>query len=434
MQLQQALFCNCIKTMRLAIISWNADKLIFSDTCYKSGSDSDDSISSVLSTTLTSTLSSTISRFSQRSVNGLSDGTGRSSQRNNAVWPDDANYSSKGCVELDFWPLIEGRIVNSYYRPDIVILCTQEEPLDGITHSQLLLGHMADIGYILRTSKYVQTSSKDCLQTSIYVKHNYLDQRIDVQTKVLLESTNLSRKHGALELTLIMDDLDISIINVHLPYNRFLNKSLLNKIVGEFVFDSSAPSVYFLAGSFNPEHSINNKLLQQVIKSPLDYTRYDSLNQNISRFLIREGVDGSGPNFAPTCKLSKKRQTSVDSDVDEKMLLKPFNHSVYRHNGDSGHHRDKSNIRQSNRKQTLVQQADHRAIADDFNLGFKTNWRWCDRILYGAHNRRYEVECVNYDRIDDPATSLRYLDHAIVCGSYYIEDQEMVSASGNAYI
>ena len=295
---------------------------------------------------------------------------------------------------MDFWPLLEAKIVNEFYRPDLVVFCTQEEPIATITHSDILPYQMSRLGYHLTASKYVDTSKQDGLQTSVYIKREMLPRRITVKsavwldTMIMISSGSPLQKYGGLELKLFLDDLDISIINIQLPYNQFnhhfnhhFNSKLFKDIVERFVFNPMVPSIYFLAGSFNPDHDINDKYLAQVIAHPLGYIGRDSLTQQASQYSIREGVaeDGiDGPNFAPTCTLERGRCAIGKTNRRNNRMnsyLPRFTHN--RVAADDGDHSDGYNsgsdeeereepvltlksFRGVDRKQTLIQQTGYR--------------------------------------------------------------------------
>jgi len=400
-----------IKTMRVALFSWNSHRINFMEKC----------------------------NFDQSS-----------------------HVDNNQCKQLDFWPLLSNKIIYEYDIPDLVVYCTQEESSDSQTHTTILPGHMSWINYDMYASKYVHTDNKEILQTSVFMSRDSNLPRSSCQvvnhkSKMLLEwagALNFSRKNGGFEFTLECLGLTISIVNVHLPRNNYLNNILFNNIVSQFYFRTPSPDVYFMVGSFNPTHNINNNSLPGVLEAPLDYHHLDSLHQKIKSCALNEGIDGQGANFAPTCKLSPKRDKRIPSpspsplhsltnmditDIDDHDSNNRYSgytsNSGYSSNDNSdeddmidiklslkpGMHHNTTNIgtsynRSSVRKFTRLPPTSYKPNIGDFNR----TWQWCDRILYGTHHPQIHIHCDSYDRIDDPSTSLKYMDHAIVCGLYTI--------------
>jgi len=93
-----------------------------------------------------------------------------------------------------------------------------------------------------------------------------------------------------------------------------------------------------------------------------------------------EGIDNRGPDFPPTCYLSQKRKGNY-----EEPLLQSIN---------SNNPIPKS----------------HQVTPSDFNqIG------WCDRIYYGTFQMGpVGLECLEYQRLDDPGTNLVHSKHAVV--------------------
>jgi hypothetical protein len=118
------------------------------------------------------------------------------------------------------------------------------------------------------------------------------------------------------------------------------------------------------------------------------------IKDNLVPEFMSEGINNRGPEFAPTCYLSKTRVKNLENHA----LLKPYNPNA-------------------SFTAPLIQ---HQVESVDFQPN-KINW--CDRIFYGRFQRAYPLEymCTEYNRIDDPDTVLKLSEHSIVYGLYTFE-------------
>jgi hypothetical protein len=140
-----------------------------------------------------------------------------------------------------------------------------------------------------------------------------------------------------------------------------------------------------LCGSFNlsPECPVEISL-----DDPRDCSDVDPFRTSeLQKYLLEEGRNNKGPNFPPTCYLARQRTYHQAS------FLTP-------HFGDPLPPR-------------------HEVQPQDFVSPMAN---WCDRIFYGTFRsiQGFRLRCLEYDRLDDPHTSLKWSQHAIVYGLFEI--------------
>lgn len=311
--------------------------------------------------------------------------------------------------------------------PDLVVIGLQEDRHPGsYFHSHLLPEEMPKIGYqLVKRCKMMGVGSttykglfkgdlfKRGLRLSVYSKSELLPkieaEEFEMRSVMGNDGTaeytcsTLLRNKGAIAAYINLPDYGrIAILCCHLPFN---SQSLIasketgnlmyrqtevnncnyyfNKIIEELTMKlKPAPvhtimfgdlnyrisgflSAHQLAFDFNLNEN-NPEFLSQI------YNTSDELKQQIVRgniYGLQEGVNNTGPMFAPTCKMQIGRTSNVykTGKFDQRMPS------------------------------------------------------WCDRILYGKFpNTRGEISCTYYDRFDH-GTVMSKSDHAAVVGVYELK-------------
>lgn len=310
--------------------------------------------------------------------------------------------------------------------PDVIAIGFQEDRHPGsYYHSNFLPSEMSKYGYsLVKRTKMMGvgvTTAKGLLdgdlfarglRLSIYAKHKLADdiayQEITMRKVIGNDGQReytynpFTRAKGAVASYLILPKVGrIAFICCHLPFNsnsliteREQGNSMLrqnalndanvcfNGIIEQLVLNQDPkPDHVIYFGDFNyrihdyRKASIVSKLLlsgDEKIYSEF-YTHDEMLEQMLKEniYMYKEGIDGNGPNFAPTCKMEKNR--SVYSIIPE----------------------DNKIIWNVGRKQQRIPS-------------------WCDRILYSD-----EVKCLNYDRFD-VGNAMSLSDHAAVIGLFQV--------------
>jgi len=194
---------------------------------------------------------------------------------------------------------------------------------------------------------------------------------------------------------------------------NYQHKTPLNAVfvMGDLNYRIQAPSAlkfahYMLKSSFNPSWVYKN----------LDELNRETVNGNVHTFI--EGIDGEGPSFRPTCKMSQGRDAS--NCETKKVFYK-----------DVSNYTKNENVRklgkvdlQMNRITRLEADKSDFKIEGCWNLG-KYDQRvpsWCDRILYqvyGVDGKKsiLSIECEQYNRYDEEGV-ISQSDHSGLFGIY----------------
>ena len=341
----------------------------------------------------------------------------------------------KPCIAPDFFENIRTYIKDK--NPGVVVMTTQDEDeKDTYFHSDFLPMSMREIGYSLlkrdkmdgigeKASKGPVTTSEiptglpsgSALRSSIYVRNNELESFKFGERKIskffsdgqLEHSLNhFGRVSGAIASYLWHQKYGrIVFIATHLPsgsealkvgrgenYEVYRvasvasNTLCLIDIMKKFITDipkDYKPEHIFLMGDLNYDIVFSDKstsdLINEISKaSSMDkYRNNDELYKNIKEIPLKgfkEGINDNGPQFKPTCRLSRSRGEESSNEA--------------------------SSIPSSCFE------------SSDLGIG------WHDRILYrDLDNTNYKIKCNSYSRLD--VKNMQKSTHAGVLGHFTIE-------------
>lgn len=297
----------------------------------------------------------------------------------------------------------EDRYPGSYFHSHL--LPDKDEGFPSIGYTLLKRTKMMGVGVTTVTDliNFGDFHSRG-VRISIYVKneiYNEIKERDGPISQVVgndgqseyICTSSITRSKGAITSYLEIPEIgNFAIICCHLPFNpttlkeqKLRNDPMIrqneinkinicfNDIYGESVIKSKyKPDYVIMFGDLNYRvsnlldvESTANKLIQSELNKDYTfinsiYTEFDELKAQIDRnnvYAFEEGVNNSGPNFLPTCKMVKNRNS----------LTKPNATSIWK-------------------------------------LG-KLNQRmpsWCDRILYKKHSERTKkkLKCTYYNKFD----------------------------------
>jgi len=296
------------------------------------------------------------------------------------------------CRPIDFWFHFAERI--KINRPDVIVFGSQEElccrRLRSTMHSNFLPQQMVHLGYRLVSGQSLACGSNEAIQTSVYTLLDEVEI-LDYPINIYLTHDGFGSKKGALGTFLSIEGSTFLLCNLHLPkksnHLRWL-ETILRKL-----YYGPAPDHILCFGSFNSLY-LGQDSLSHVLIKPTNHLLKDELYRVLDDFWLKEGVNGYGPDFAPTCKLSPTRTESVDisEDLEETFQV----------------------LRLGSKTPNDIVLSQYHPRTNDF----QQSWGWCDRILYGDIRQTNLLTCSCYERIDDPSTSLRAFDHAVVFGVY----------------
>ena len=282
------------------------------------------------------------------------------------------------CYNFDFWNLFRKRI--QVYLPQIVVFMSQRDNKEYNFHSSSLPELMNNLGYFALQHDQLNLNGS-LLQTSVYTRNlEVISDGSDGHMQRSWLPFNKENTRGALCTRISFNREVTCLINLSLPehieeYQRF---QIFNQTVKRFC---DYQENVICAGSFN--FQLNGKFSAREVFQGRDILRYDSFSQNNS--LFNEGVSNSGPLFAPTAKLSPNRGIKLPFLTEKREVNLGKNHQV---------------------------------TENDFKPNGKENKIcWCDRILYYSPNYG-KIYCVQYERIDEPETEMRYLENAILYGLF----------------
>lgn len=353
--------------------------------------------------------------------------------------PNIAGFSWLPCEIADFLANIKMSITTNQ-PDLIVIGFQEDAFPGSYFHSHLLPEEMGKINYKLLKRSNLKglgvTTAKSViggdipkargLRTSLYVKSEELDNIINAETnirqffgydgqQVYNCSSTFTRGKGATASYVKFPGKDgvIAIINSHLPFNskslitskqqhnKMLRQNQLNysnicfnNIVEELVLAPISKGIdishVILMGDLNYRIWIGNHTATQIIQNMITntfnnvtlnsyYLNNDELRSQIQKeniYQFQEGVNGSGPMFAPTCKMSKGRDDNCQLNM-----------------------------------------ATNSPSPNCWKLG-KEDQRvpsWCDRILYHKFNPNNNTNlfCTAYQRFDLQKT-MKLSDHAAI--------------------
>jgi hypothetical protein len=228
--------------------------------------------------------------------------------------------------------------------------------------------------------------------------------------------------HNAKSIRDFRDTLD----DVHRQDSINHVNTCYNGIVRNLVYQSGSPlSAVFIMGDFNyriqapSAAKFTRYMMSEQFNPVFVYQTYDEMlkqtqKRNIYPFV--EGIDGVGPQFRPTCKMTKGRSVescsrTIESGIDY----------------DDEEQRKSAKVDMSGMRihQRIAADRDPEQIERCWNLG-KYDQRvpsWCDRIVYQAfevEGHQHNVICQVYDRYDHEGTMTKS-DHTGVYGLFIVE-------------
>lgn len=310
---------------------------------------------------------------------------------------------------FSLWSRIKKEI--SEHKPSIVAIGFQEDIKPGsYAHCTFFPKAFAEVGYTLFEQSEMVGLGKTCfdglkhgslflrgLRLSVYVREEMISRVAKVHMPQEFNDS-FFRNKGAIAIycTIKGTGDTVAIINTHFPFeahslsemisnhdklvrqdalnnqNSFFNKVYRNLVANKDAYVSHA----IVMGDFNyrmdpfVEWSAT-KTGYAILESKNQFlSDYDELWQQMSKgniYIMNEGIDNLGPQFFPTCKMNKHRDTNQVS-------------------------------------------------INSYNVG-KDDSRvpsYCDRIIYSPSG----IECTIYDAIDEETTSMS--DHAAVYGIFLI--------------
>ena len=319
----------------------------------------------------------------------------------------EGNYK---CDVADFWP--EFRRIIQQTKPHIIAIGFQEDAKPGsFFHSNLLPHEMQKDGYTLLDRENLMGVGKTTftgvkngdffmrgLRLSIYVRTDSL-HAIKKEYPNGVFYTSVAKNKGAIAIYLTLPNGSrLAIINTHFPFHAesllkssdakdyllrldsaAIQSSFFNELYQQLVIGAPADVNHvLLMGDLNYrmvpfENWSGTESGELILTSPNLYRSYDELfiemnSGNVP--LMQEGVNNTGPLFAPTCKMRKMRLNDAAPDIQ------------------------------------------------DYNIG-KQDARvpsYCDRILYQNYGDSAPLRCLVYDRFDKGI--MNKSDHAGVYGIY----------------
>lgn len=303
--------------------------------------------------------------------------------------------------------------------PDIIFVNLQEAGV-GITmsgskasklaHSFLDAIQRYDSEYVLidDTVHGINSGGLVGISTAIIVNRGMTTQVNFYQYRPILGKSRLTVGQGQhLGKGAVMVDMFVkknsenyrlNVINTHLPFSgkepdqgkKFRDMTIVETLkYYEEVLELDSDYVKFIVGDLNyridfgDDVEMQEEYINELMRNPTpdkhtmsQYHRYDQLIQVMDEILVdyREGVDGEGPLFPPSCKL-EKASTGVDSRGYE------------------------------------IEKGGHKRVPS-----------WCDRILYFGN-----VDCTYYDSFDYGTT--KKSDHRPVVGLYTIHPMQAETPS-----
>lgn len=320
------------------------------------------------------------------------------------------------CEIADFMvPLFE-RIDQK--RPTIVVFSFQEDVRPGsYVHSHLLPELMPKHGYkiferttLMGVGRTSYTGLKEYdpfvrgLRTSVYIQESNFNS-FNLVFKSLEYTNSIFQNKGASAIYITLPNQEfLAIINCHFPFEPYsLMKAVsekdtlirdnavyqqdifFNEMYRKLVIDCDAkPNYVLLMGDLNYRiqpfenwaadksaekllAALDNPVLYSQLIHQYDEYSLQSEKGNIYKF--NEGVNNVGPQFAPTCKMTKQRSSELSIDS---YRLGRENHRVPSH---------------------------------------------CDRILYKTvESRKVDLICTEYDRLEYGITNKS--DHTPVIGTF----------------
>lgn len=337
----------------------------------------------------------------------------------------------------DFYPKLSQFITE--HSPDLVVIGFQEDRYPGsYFHSHFLPEQMPKIGYgLVKRTKLMGvgvTTYKGLLKgdiferglrMSVYAKEELIpliekeeiNMRIaignDGQDEYVCSSIVTRGKGGVASYIILPGFGRLALVCCHLPFdarslilerkynNQMLRQNAINRsnicfnniIENLVLLKDPIPTHVIYFGDFNyrladlrpakevaDEFEANGNDKKFLYET---YILYDELREQMQRkniYEFSEGINGGGPIFIPTCKMTKSHSNSRSEDISDKDW----------HN--------------KNRKSQ-----------EPWEIG-RENQRvpsWCDRILYHKcnGNDEHKLTCVYYDRFD-VGTVMAKSDHA----------------------
>jgi hypothetical protein len=396
-------------------------------------------------------------------------------------------------------------------KPDLVVFGSQEDPMPGsYFHSHYLPETLASQNYLLlKKTKlmgvgietYKALKGLDLklrgLRLSIYVKDNLFGSiKLEERNLVIKQSyANCSypilQSKGAVALYVRIPQIgSIGFVCCHLPFDAgnlkraYLEKSYrirdesldysnscLNYILNQLVFQQELEHIFFFGDLnyrvFVPE--ADETLFEKDYLHHLNYVyrKYDELYQCLKsqkiKLSFKEGVEGKGPMFIPTCKMRKprdlERQTIIkEEDKEDNIKEDNIKENNIKENKLQNEERFDVDVEECNVDEEeefsllfldhTLKFRDSNNIRDYFNIGIgQRQPSWCDRILYytllnsknnnncdnnnscNDNNNKiedvinYKIECEIYDRFDFGRT-MEKSDHCAVIGKYKISHRK----------
>lgn len=280
-------------------------------------------------------------------------------------------------------------IVNYFGECDLAVISLQEDSIRDSIIIPILTEKLTDFVKLdsIELSGWGSTTYK-ALKNNLEYKPRglrltiYKNKKIEKEIKTESLSfvcpslrDSITWGKGCVAIKLIFNSQEITIANLHLPFS---SKSLKDKnaralsadwqaVCLEYIYKTLDSKNLVLTGDFNFRIDYDSVKTLEHIKNKnfKELYKYDELKKYLKTKNINmtEGVDNSGPDFTPTCKLVQKRENN-----------EPI-----------------------------------------FNIG-KYGQRtpsWCDRILYSG-----EITCNYYDRFEIGDMNLS--DHAGIIAELFL--------------
>lgn len=182
--------------------------------------------------------------------------------------------------------------------------------------------------------------------------------------------------------------------NILGPYQKQFNNLVIDKKIGDaievldrFVSEKNLPSFFKLQTADEWSASMfKMKKMEHMDHFADEFKKYKHI------IGLKEGIDDSGPDFFPTCKMCKMRKAGCPHSKGLCNKCEKENHSC------------ESCF-------ALCHGKEERFVG------------WCDRIFYETFNMWGNISCVEYDRFD--VAEMNQSDHAAVYGKYNISDSRI---------
>jgi len=252
----------------------------------------------------------------------------------------------------DFWPNLATQIQSEH--PTICVFGFQEDAYPGsYFHSHFLPEAMNKLGYQLfkrvknlgagKTSYQKITSQGPCLRglrTSVYILDDQINNFL-LRYQPVHYNDSFSHNKGAVAIYLTLPSTHgiedtLAIVNLHLPMNSqslfeavrtrdphvrqdevFIQDRFLNAAYRTCVLQAEAqPKFALVLGDFNYRFTpyVNwsaRQTAEQILINPARRIYPDEFQESRRKeniYSFEEGVNNQGPQFAPTCKMSKSRK------------------------------------------------------------------------------------------------------------------------------